>query len=293
MKQASLLHPRNIHAGRYNLFKLSKAHKPLVGHIQRSPTGDKTINFGNPKAVLALNTALLKVYYGIDYYDIPEGFLCPPIPGRADYIHYLADLLATDGSHEGARIIDIGTGANIIYPILGNHLYKWRFKASELNTTAFESANKIVERNKLVDIEVVKQASSNAIFDGVINEGEMFDAVMCNPPFHTSAEEAAAGSNRKVRQLGKHKKVKAVPKLNFSGQANELWCDGGEVGFIKRMIKESVRYKNQVRWFTSLVSKSDSLNPLKKSLKVIEAKEVRIIKMAQGSKESRFIAWRL
>ena len=115
---------------------------------------------------------------------------------------------------------------------------------------------------------------------------------MCNPPFHKSAADAAEGSTRKVRQLNKHKKVKAVPKLNFGGQANELWCDGGEVAFVKRMINESVEFKHQVTWFTSLVSKSDNLAPIKKALKQVEASEVRVVKMAQGSKESRFIAWR-
>jgi len=292
MKQASLLHPRNLHTGRYNLFKLSKAHKPLVGHIQRSPTGDKTINFSNPKAVLALNTALLKVYYGVEHYDIPEGFLCPPIPGRADYIHYLADLLNSPDSNSNIRVLDIGTGANMIYPIIGNYLYQWKFKASELNPTAFASAKDLVARNKLLDIEVVKQSSAECILDGIITEDDYFDAVMCNPPFHSSAEEAAAGSSRKVRQLGKHKKVKAVPKLNFAGQANELWCDGGEVSFIKRMIRDSLKFKKQVGWFTSLVSKSDNLTPIKKALKKAEITEVQIVKMAQGSKESRFIAWR-
>ncbi len=293
MKQASILHPRNLHNGRYNLFKLSKAHKPLVGHIKRSPTGDKTINFSNPNAVLALNTALLKTYYDISFYDIPEGFLCPPIPGRADYIHYLADLIGQPSANPDVRILDIGSGANLIYPIIGSKAYQWRFKASELNAKAFQSAQQLIEKNGLdTSISIIKQNSPDKIFDGIITDGDKFDAVMCNPPFHKSAAEAAEGSSRKVRQLNKHKKVKAVPKLNFGGQANELWCDGGEVAFIKRMISESVNYKRQVNWFTSLVSKSDNLNPIKQALKKVNASQIQVVKMAQGSKESRFIAWR-
>jgi 23S rRNA (adenine1618-N6)-methyltransferase len=52
----------------------------------------ETIDFSDPEAVKSLNQALL-----ISYYDIQMGYshyLCPPIPGRADYIHYIADLLA-------------------------------------------------------------------------------------------------------------------------------------------------------------------------------------------------------
>ena len=58
--------------------------------------GDESVDFANPAAVKALNRALLRQDYGLDYWDIPAGYLCPPIPGRADYVHYLADLLAAD-----------------------------------------------------------------------------------------------------------------------------------------------------------------------------------------------------
>ena len=268
MKQASILHPRSQHHGQYNLFKLSKAHKPLVGHIQRSPRGDKTINFASPKAVLALNTALVKLYYGLSYYDVPEGFLCPPIPGRADYVHYLADLLEQPTANANIRVLDIGTGANLIYPIIGHYSYQWQFVGSELNPTAYKAAQLLIDNNQLGgSISLVKQDNPKQVLAGVIGEHDRFDAVMCNPPFHSSAAQASQGSSRKVRQLNKHKQVKAVPKLNFGGQSNELWCEGGEVGFIKQMIHESLQFKDQVTWFTSLVSKSESLDAIKRALK--------------------------
>lgn len=59
---------------------------------------------------------MLKYYYNIAVWDIPEGFLCPPMPGRADYIHYAADLLIEvermlpKGKH--IKVLDIGVGAN-------------------------------------------------------------------------------------------------------------------------------------------------------------------------------------
>lgn len=39
--------------------------------------------------------------------------------------------------------------------------------------------------------------------------------------------------------------------LNFGGQQQELWCEGGEVAFITQMIAESQQFGRQVKWFTS------------------------------------------
>ena len=120
------LHPRNVHTGRYDLPTLCNAHPSLVQYIQLNPRGEKTVNFSDANAVKALNTALLKHFYQLDNWDIPQGYLCPPIPGRADYIHYIADLLASSngGAIPTGKLIkglDVGTGANAVYPIIGNH----------------------------------------------------------------------------------------------------------------------------------------------------------------------------
>jgi len=79
--------------------------------------------------------------------------------------------------------------------------------------------------------------------------------------------------------------------LNFAGQANELWCEGGELAFIQRMVKESVSVKDNVEWFTCLVSKSAHLKPIKTSIDYYGAAQCKVIDMGQGSKLSRFVAW--
>ncbi len=109
---------------------------------------------------------------------------------------------------------------------------------------------------------------------------------MCNPPFHASAADAAAGSQRKVRNLG----LKQNAPLNFGGQQTELWCEGGELAFIGRMIDESVAQGSSIVWFTSLVSRKENLPALRDRL-AAEDCEVRIVNMAQGQKQSRFLAW--
>lgn len=110
---------------------------------------------------------------------------------------------------------------------------------------------------------------------------------MCNPPFHNSAEDAQAGTERKLRNLGLAKQS----GLNFGGQQDELWCDGGEMAFIQRMISESMLFSRQVVWFTSLVSRKAHLSVFQEQLNAAEVAAVIVREMSQGKKQSRFIAW--
>lgn len=286
------LHPRNRHRERYDLPALTAAHPPLGAFIITTPRGDSSVDFADPLAVKTLNQALLKYFYQIDSWDIPDGFLCPPVPGRADYLHWLADLLAQDNQQQVPReinVLDIGCGANCIYPLIGYREYGWRFTGSEINAQAMKAAGAILDANPTLRraIRLRRQTDSNRIFQGIIHKNECYQAVICNPPFHASSEQAAEGSARKARNLGL---AKDAP-LNFGGQQAELWCEGGEKAFISRMIVESVSFARQVVWFTSLVSKREHLPALRQALTDAGAHAVQIVDMAQGQKQSRFIAW--
>lgn len=285
------LHPRNRHHSRYDLEALCQAVPALRDFITLSPAGEQTINFAAPLAVKTLNKALLAHFYAVKEWDIPEGFLCPPVPGRADYIHHLGDLLSDESGNvvKGANILDIGVGANCIYPLIGAHEYGWRFTGSETHPEAFASAQAILSANPSLNrmIRLRRQKDTTAMFNGVIHKNEQYDATLCNPPFHDSAAAARAGSERKRRNLGQDRD----DALNFGGQQQELWCDGGEVAFIKQMIAESKGFARQVMWFTSLVSKGENLPPLYRALTDVGAVKVVKKEMSQGQKQSRFIAW--
>ena len=283
------LHPRNPHHGPYDLAILSDANPALKQHIIQNPKGEDTINFFEAEAVLELNKALLYQNYQIDHWTIPKGYLCPPIPGRADYIHYLADLI---NGEKDVNCLDIGTGANCIYPIIGCSEYNWNFVGSELDQKAFDNALKIIERNSALKhkINLRKQVNAPNILRNIIREGEYFHLSLCNPPFHASEAEANKGSQRKLNNLKKTKNT--ALKLNFGGQKNELWTKGGELHFIMQYIQESMDFQAQVKWFTCLVSKKENLEKLLARCKKLGSKEVRTIEMNQGQKTSRFIAWR-
>lgn len=291
------LHPRNRHRERYDFAALVVACPELDRFLQISPRGDRTIDFADPAAVKALNRALLMQVYGVEGWDVPAGYLCPPIPGRADYVHHLADLLASDRAGKlkkgpKVRVLDIGTGANLVYPLIGHREYGWSFVATDIDGRALAAARRILASNADLPpvIELRRQMDSTRIFEGVVKPGERFHLCMCNPPFHASAAEAREGSERKWRNLGRDEEDRA-PVLNFGGQGSELWCPGGEAAFVRRMVEESARMPETCRWFTALLSKSSNLRVVTKALHLAKARETRIIDMAQGQKKSRIVAW--
>ena len=89
---------------------------PLQDYIVKTPAGEPSVNFADPQAVKCCWRILRR--YALGY----PGRFSARVPGRADYLHYLADLLADDRGGvipQQATVLDIGTGANLIYPLIG------------------------------------------------------------------------------------------------------------------------------------------------------------------------------
>lgn len=284
------LHPRSFHNKPYNFQELIVKVPELKQFIVKNCEGVDTVQFADPKAVYFLNKALLLHFYNLNFWDIPNQNLVPPIPGRADYIHYLADLLKVDDSDK-TTVLDIGTGASLVYPLIGSSVYNWNFVATDIEPKSIEIAQEIIDKNPNLSSKITLrfQPDKKQILLGIITKDDYFNAVICNPPFFKSKKEAETQTLRKLKGLDKRK----TPKLinNFSGESNELWCNGGELLFVLNYIKESIQFKTQVGWFTSLISNEDNLKPLQIELKK-SAKEFKVINMAQGNKKSRILAWK-
>ncbi|WP_189362452.1 23S rRNA (adenine(1618)-N(6))-methyltransferase RlmF [Algibacter mikhailovii] len=289
MKKNSKLHRNNVHKSGYKLDDLCVAYPELSPFVFENEFQNKTIDFSNPVAVKTLNKALLFKYYDIKYWDFPDSNLCPPIPGRVDYIHYIADLLRTSGITSKVHVLDIGTGATCIYPLLGYKYYAWRFVGTDIDKTSLKCAKEIIAKNNLSEnLSLRFQKDSAHILEGVVNKVDEFSVTMCNPPFYKSEQEAQEATERKLKGLNKkgHQQVR-----NFSGKSNELWYKGGEKAFIHNYLYESTLFKDQCIWFTTLVSKKDLLKGIQDSLKKLGASKIKIIDMGQGNKISRIVAW--
>jgi 23S rRNA (adenine1618-N6)-methyltransferase len=281
------LHPRNKHKNGYNFDVLTKHNKNIASLITKNDYGTVTIDFSDPKAVKELNITLLEVHYGIQKWNFPDENLCPPVPGRVDYIHYVSDLLAESSITDKITILDIGTGATCIYPLLGAKEYDWNFVATDIDLDSLHIAQDIITDNNFDAKIILRQQFDEAnILRGIIEKGDSFSAVICNPPFYKSETEAKGANARKSRNLG----TNAV--RNFAGNNNELWYPGGEKAFLHNYLYQSSLYKDTSVWFTSLVSKKETIKSLQKSGEKLKVKEMKVIPMHQGNKVTRIVAWR-
>ena len=290
------LHIRNKNRERYDLEALKVAVPELADHITINKYEAESVDFANPVAVKLLNKALLSHYYDIKNWEFPVENLVPPIPGRADYLHYMADLLGQSNFGElpegdKIKVLDIGVGASCIYPIIGVTEYGWNFIGSDVDAQSIESSTNIVNSNPSLEgkVECRLQENPKAFFAGILNDDEKIDFSMCNPPFHSSTEEAQKVSHRKVKNLSGKKTAKV--ELNFAGISNELICEGGEAKFIHSMITESQDFATNCFWFTTLVSKQSNLKGIYKSLNEMEVAQIKTIPIGTGNKSSRIIAW--
>jgi len=288
------LHPRNRNRGQYDFKKLIEISKDLEAFVNENKYGNLSINYFNNTAVKLLNAALIKLHYDIDW-NIPDGYLIPPLPGRSDYIHYMSDVLVSSHHKPNKSIpadikfLDIGTGANCIYPIIGKCEYRWSSVGTDINESSLKIAQSIIDKNKNLDnkIELRLQANSNHYFKNIIKKDEYFDFTICNPPFYSSPEQAIKANTKKQYKLTNHKSS----NYNFGGHSHELWSKGGELNFTKQLIEESFLFKSSCYWFSTLVSKQDNLNFIEKEIRRFNPTEVKLIKMSQGQKSSRIIIW--
>lgn len=292
------MHPNNPFLADYDLDRLTAAVPLLKNYLKKSKVGRLTLDFAKPEAVKLLNKALLKTQFKVEFWDVPKDALCPPIPGRLDYILYLADLLATENGGEIPKgkevsILDIGVGANCIYPLLAQRQFGWRCVGTDIDGDSLKAANAIVVANGLKkSIELRHQTFADQIFTGVVMPDERFDACICNPPFYASAAEAEASNLRKWQKMGRPNEYKRAVR-NFAGRENELATLGGEKAFVLQMVDESLARPQLCRWYTSLLAKSQHETPIYQALKRAKVKRVEVIPMGQGNKVSRVIAWQV
>ena len=298
----SNLHARNRHRGGYDIARLSEAFPMLKPHVVAGRAQNTlSVDFAKPEAVEALNAALLSVDYGVRDFTLPAGHLCPAVPGRADYLHVMADLLAQDTQDRqvprdhAVRVLDVGVGASCIYPLIGHAEYGWSFIASDVSQESINSADAIITANS-VPVELRLQPFEERVLAGVLQPDDGCLAfTMCNPPFYASPEEAAAAASRKWRGLRKAKgsKGKHGSNRSFGGSSRELWCHGGERRFVSAHIRESSASPHAALWFSSLVSSERSMPKLIAELSSLQPAPFRIeqLGVATGNKAMRVLAW--
>ncbi|KAI1653511.1 hypothetical protein F4813DRAFT_374062 [Daldinia decipiens] len=249
------------------------------------------LDFNNPKSVMQLTKTLLKRDFGL-IVDLPTDRLCPPVPNRHNYILWLKELLDSSStpcldSSEPARHVtglDIGTGASLIYPLLGCvQRPSWSFVATDVDAKSLSYARKNLELNNLqARIRVVGRATTDCLIPLDELGLETIDFTMVNPPFYTSEAELTGLAKQKSKP----------PNTACTGAPVEMVCAGGEIGFIKRMIDESLLLREKVQWYTCMLGKQSSLEVLVSALKGNGVTNYAITAFVQGNKTRRWaIGW--
>lgn len=283
------MHKNSLHNKKYDFDALITNYDALKPFVFINDFQTQTIDFSNPEAVKALNTALLFTHYKVKFWEFPDENLCPPIPSRADYMHHLADLLRRSHLETDVNVLDVGTGASCIYPLLGHAIYNWNFVGTDIDEKSLQIAQKIIDKNNLGNAITVRfQNDYQHILKGILKPSDKFTAAVCNPPFFKSQTDALEATKTKLKGLGRQSDNVV---RNFSGTPTELCYAGGEKAFLHNYLYESSHYKKQCFWFTSLVSNVSHVKSMDASLKKLGATEFQVLDMIQGNKVSRVVAW--
>ncbi|KAI1075776.1 hypothetical protein F5B20DRAFT_573228 [Whalleya microplaca] len=266
---------------------------------------DSHLDFTDPAAVMQLTKTLLKLDFGLQI-ELPADRLCPPVPNRHNYILWLKDLLDSsspdldvyadaDANHPSGEIepedcrqvagLDIGTGASVIYPLLGCvQRSSWSFIGTDVDSRSLSYARQNVTLNNLQSR--IRIIGTRKTTDPLIPIGEhdieALDFVMVNPPFYESEAE--------LLELGRQKS--RPPSSACTGAPVEMVCRGGEVGFVRRMVEESLVLREKVQWYTSMLGKQSSLEVLVDILRDHGITNYAVTAFVQGNKTRRWaLGW--
>lgn len=281
----STTNPRNKYSDNppdfASLASLYPSFKPFVSFSSASSSRPR-IDWTDYNATRELTRVLLLHDHSLTWW-IPDGQLCPTVPNRSNYIHWINDLLSsshilpTPSSSSIVKGFDIGTGANCIYPLLGASLFGWSFVGSDVTDVALEWAEKNVRSNPhvsdLIEIRDSREEEEEVLV-GVVKDSETFDFCMCNPPFFETFEEA--GLN---------------PKTSCGGTRAEMVCDGGEQAFVTRIIQDSAVLKQRFKWYTSMLGKKANLKLLISKLWGVGVTVVKTTEFVQGQTSRWGLAW--
>eukprot|EP00903_Cladosiphon_okamuranus_P020233 g18570.t1 len=211
-------------------------------------------------------------------------------PGAGDDMAVCDDGEATEAAcgpkSRCCRGVDIGTGASCIYPLLGAKVAGWSFLATEIDGISAEWADKNVRSNALQDqisVRLVPSANDDdnddapgPLLTALREEDGKFDFSMTNPPFFESSEEAGQNPDTATGEMA---------------TAGEVACPGGEVAFVRAIIRDSLRLRERVRWYTSMVGKKSNAKKLLRILREAGVKNTRTTEFFQGRTVRWGLAW--
>uniref|UniRef100_A0A7N0UVV7 U6 small nuclear RNA (adenine-(43)-N(6))-methyltransferase n=1 Tax=Kalanchoe fedtschenkoi TaxID=63787 RepID=A0A7N0UVV7_KALFE len=323
------IHPRNKYAENPPDFRqLASLYASFQPYVFYSADGKAKIDWTDFNATRELTRVLLLHDHGISWW-IPDGQLCPTVPNRSNYIHWVEDLLSSDIipntnlDRENVRGFDIGTGANCIYPLLGSSLLGWSFVGSDVTDVALEWAETNVKNNPHLSelIEIRKATGEETQASNIVDDDRSLVALDTSKsedgdalPSCSHTRDVQSDSSQKnlghlilvgVVKDGETfdfcmcnppffddmEKAGLNPKTACGGTSAEMACPGGEKAFILRIIEDSVVLKQSFRWYTSMVGRKVNLKFLMSKLREVGVTVVKTTEFVQGQTCRWGLAW--
>lgn len=200
----------------------------------------------------------------------------------------------------------------------------WKFMATDIDPLAIKSARINVKANSLEDQICVVQVNSpdriasnkftGPLFTAMLEARShsmfkpsgsftadtkdfltypKFDFIMTNPPFYSTKHEATtprAGDKRSRTEMTSNEAIyKSYDVFDYDNRnSTDTTHEGGDVGFITDIIKDSQSFRHHVTWYTSLVAKRASLDTLLRILQTLDGVwgnrgQIRTVEFRQGS----------
>ncbi|XP_050234783.1 uncharacterized protein LOC126683011 isoform X2 [Mercurialis annua] len=315
------IHPNNKYADNPPDFALLASLYPsFKPYVFYSRDGKPRIDWTDFNSTRELTRVLLLHDHNLNWW-IPDGQLCPTVPNRSNYIHWIEDLLSSDiipkinTNGDTVKGFDIGTGANCIYPLLGASLVGWSFVGSDVTEVALEWAERNVKNNPHVSelIEIRKVTNCRDVLSIECSRNVEPENLGSGMDMHESVVEEVVDANTNyhgrilvgvVREGEKFdfcmcnppffdsmEEAGLNPKTSCGGTPEEMVCPGGEKAFIARIIEDSVLLKESFRWFTSMVGRKINLKFLTSKLREVGVTVVKTTEFVQGQTCRWGLAW--
>ncbi|KAF2187877.1 hypothetical protein K469DRAFT_748726 [Zopfia rhizophila CBS 207.26] len=226
------------------------------------------LNFQDPETMQILTKAIVKVDFGL-HIDLPDDRLCPPVPIRWNYVSWVQSLIDTTGpdytqTYDPTRQVmglDIGTGASAIYTLLLQKTRpNWNMCATDIDKKSFDSAVRNLALNGMITrTRLLQTMEGNAVIPLNLLGVERLDFTICNPPFFADEKE--------MRASLKGERKSWAPNSVCTGNEVEMICPGGDIGFVTRIIEESLLLRDKVTWYSSMLGKLESAKAVVDKLK--------------------------
>lgn len=160
---------------------------------------------------------------------------------------------------------------------------------TDIDETNFTYATKNTALNDFSDrmrLCLIDEASKNTLIPLDRLQVPHLDFTMCNPPFFATMQEMQDS-------LSGASKGGVKPSAACTGAEVEMVTEGGDLGFVLKMLAESLVLREKVRWYSSMLGKLESLKKVVERIKEAGVENWTVGSLASSDAKTKrwVVAW--